>query len=463
MEQFDAIVVGGGPGGYVCAIRLSQNGMKTALVEERDLGGTCLNRGCIPAKTLLQSSHLYHQSKDCAQFGVNVEGVTFDYPKIKARKDAISKQLSNGIAGLLKSHGVKVFNSRAVLTDKSTLSLSDGSALSAKHIVLATGSRPARIPIEGIDLPGVMDSDALLDLTDCPKEIVVVGGGVIGTEFATHFSNLGVKVTILEMLDTILAPLDKEISSSVHAKMAKQGIDIRTEVRVTKITEGPVIHYVGKDGAESNLTADIVLMAGGRSPNTAEIGLESVGVAKGKRGHIEVDGLCRTNIPNIYAIGDITGKLELAHMASAQGLVVAAHIAGKPCKEVDIKKVPSCVYTSPEVAMVGLTEAQARESGRNIGTGKFSLTGNGKAMVMGENEGTVKLVFDKDTDEILGAHLLSPRATDMISGIAALMNAEGTLVELGDTVHPHPTVSEVLMEAAHAAHNTCVHAPKKRG
>jgi len=460
MKKFDAIVLGGGPGGYVCAIRLSQNGMHTALVEENDLGGTCLNRGCIPTKSLLHSSEIYLQARESSKYGVNAENVSFDYTIFIAQKDAVCGTLRNGISGLLKNHGVTVFASRGTLTDRNTLLLADGETLTADNIILATGSRPAQLPIPGAELPGVMNSTEVLELSNCPKEIVIVGGGVIGVEFATLFANLNVPVSILEMQDTILPPLDQDISAAIGKKLEAKGVKIFTGVRVSSITEGLTVHYVCKDGTQGSAAGDICLMAGGRSPNSKGIGLEKVGVLASKRGHIETDGLCRTNIPGIYAIGDLNGKLELAHAASAQGLMVASHIAGLPCKAIDNNHIPSCVYSMPEAAMVGLTEAAARTTGRDIGTGIFSLTGNGKALVMGQNDGMVKLVFDKATGEILGAHLLAPRATDMIAEVAALMNAEGTIDELGATIHPHPTVSEVLMEAAHAAHGTCVHAPK---
>ncbi|MBQ0058392.1 MAG: dihydrolipoyl dehydrogenase [Lachnospiraceae bacterium] len=465
MAKFEAVVVGGGPGGYECAIRLAQYGIKTALIEENKdegLGGTCLNRGCIPAKTLLMSSDLYKEMKESATFGVSCDNIAYDYKAVKERKCNVSKTLRNGIAGLCKSHGVEVIYARAVLTDAHTLSLSNGETVEADKIVLATGSQPARIPIPGIDLPGVVDSTGLLDLEECPKKVVIVGGGVIGIEFATHFTNLGVEVTILEMLDTILAPLDADISSAMAAKLEKNGAVIKTGVRVTGIAEGLKVTYAAKDGSESTVDADVVLMAGGRRPNSRDIGLEKVGVATTRRGHVETDGLCRTNVPGIYAIGDLNGKMELAHAASAQGLQVAAHIAGKPCKAVDLNKIPSCVYTSPEAAMVGMTEKKAAESGRDYEVSIFGMSGNGKAMVMGQNEGMVKLITDKATGEILGAHLLAPRATDMISEFVTLMAAEGTVDELAAAVHPHPTVSEALMEAAHVVHGNCVHAPKPR-
>lgn len=463
MAKYEAVVVGGGPGGYECAIRLSQNGVKTALVEEAELGGTCLNRGCIPTKTLLHSADVYYEAKNGGPFGVHAGDVTFDYAEIIARKNAVSKQLSSGVGFLEKSHGVTVISARATMTGPHTMVLSNGETLEADYVVLATGSIPAQIPIPGADLPGVVDSTGLLDMTVCPKHIIIVGGGVIGVEFATFFYRLGVQVTIVEMLDRILGPLDKDITDLVEAKLKKNGVELVLGVRVESIEAGLKVNYAAvKDGAKGAVEGDVVLMAGGRKPNTRGMGLEDIGLAMDRRGFVEIDGLCRTNLPGVYAIGDINGKMQLAHVASAQGMIVAAHIAGKPCKQLNYNRIPSCVYCNPETAMVGLTEAQARAAGKAVGTGVFNLSGNGKALTMGENEGLVKFVFDRATEEILGCHILGPRATDLAAEVAAVMECEGTIAEIGNTVHPHPTVSEVLMEAAHVCHGNCVNAPKPR-
>lgn len=463
MQKFDAVVVGGGPGGYECAIRLSQNGLKTALVEEAELGGTCLNRGCIPTKTLLHSADIYHDAKNGAPFGINVGQLTFDYAKIIERKNAVAKQLSNGVAFLEKNHGVTVFASHATLADRNTVELANGEALQCDHLIVATGSSPARIPIPGVDLPGVVDSTGLLNMTTCPKHIIIVGGGVIGVEFATFFYRLGVPVTIVEMLDRVLGPLDKDITDFVEAELKRCGVELVLGVRVESIEAGLKVNYAAvKDGAKGSVEGDVVLMAGGRAPNTKGIGLEKLGVRMDRKGFVEIDGLCRTNVPGVYAIGDINGKMQLAHVASAQGLLVADHIAGKPCKQLNYNRIPSCVYCNPETAMVGLTEEQARATGREIGTGTFNLSGNGKALTMGENKGLVKFVYDKATDEILGFHVIGPRATDLAAEVAAVMECEGTVAEIGRTVHPHPTVSEVVMEAAHVCHGNCVNAPKPR-
>lgn len=463
MTKYDVVVVGGGPGGYECAIRLSQNGLKTALVEEGELGGTCLNRGCIPTKTLLHSADVYYEAKNGEAFGVAASNVTFDYAKIIERKNAVSKQLSSGVAFLEKNHGVTVIPARATMTGPHVMSLSSGDTLEADHVVLATGSIPAKLPIPGIDLPGVVDSTGLLDMTTCPKHIVIVGGGVIGIEFATFFYRLGVRVTIVEMLDRVLGPLDKDITDFVEAELRKNGVELVLGVRVESIENGLKVNYASvKDGSKGVAEGDVVLMAGGRKPNTRGMGLEEIGLAMDRRGFVEIDGLCRTNLPGVYAIGDINGKMQLAHVASAQGMIVAAHLAGKPCRELNLNRIPSCVYCNPETAMVGMTEEQARATGRDVGVGIFNLSGNGKALTMGENKGIVKFVFDKKTEEILGCHILGPRATDLAAEVAAVMECEGTISEIGSTVHPHPTVSEVLMEAAHVCHGNCVNAPKSR-
>ena len=463
MQKFDAVVVGGGPGGYECAIRLSQNGLKTALVEEAELGGTCLNRGCIPTKTLLHSADVYHDAKNGAAMGIQAGELTFDYAKIIERKNAVAKQLSNGVAFLEKNHGVTVFASHATLADRNTVELADGETLQCDHLIVATGSSPARIPIPGVDLPGVVDSTGLLNQTRCPKHIIIVGGGVIGVEFATFFYRLGVPVTIVEMLDRVLGPLDKDVTDFVEAELKRCGVELVLGVRVESIEPGLKVHYASvKDGAKGTAEGDVVLMAGGRIPNTRGIGLEKLGVRMDRKGFVDVDGLCRTNVPGVYAIGDINGKMQLAHVASAQGLLVADHIAGKPCKQLNYNRIPSCVYCNPETAMVGLTEEQARATGREVGTGTFNLSGNGKALTMGENKGFAKFIYDKATDEILGFHVIGPRATDLAAEVAAVMECEGTIAEIARTVHPHPTVSEVVMEAAHVCHGSCVNAPKAR-
>jgi dihydrolipoamide dehydrogenase len=463
MLKYDAVVIGGGPGGYECAIRLSQNGFKTALVEEAELGGTCLNHGCIPTKTLLHSSDVYYAAKNSSPFGVKVDNVLFEYEKIIDRKNKVTMQLRKGIAFLTKNHGVDVIGAHATMIDVHTISLSNGEKLEADHVVLATGSIPVNLPIPGLNLPNVVDSTGLLNMTTCPNHIIIVGGGVIGIEFATFYNRLGVKVTIIEMMDRILGPMDKDITNLVEERLKKNGIELILGARVNAIEVGLRVNCTAvKDGARIVAEGDVVLLAGGRRPNSSGMGLENIGLKMDLKGFVEVDGLCRTNLPGVYAIGDLNGKMQLAHVASAQGLMVAAHIAGKPCKQLNYNHIPSCVYCHPEVAMVGLTEKLAQDTGKDIGVGIFNFSGNGKALTIGENEGLVKFVYDKSTEEVLGAHIVGPRATDLISEIAAVMECEGTISEIGNTVHPHPTVSEALMEAAHVCHGNSVNLPKGR-
>ena len=463
MQKFDAVVIGGGPGGYECAIRLSQNGLKTALVEKDELGGTCLNRGCIPTKALLHAAELYHNAKNAPGYGVTVGDVAYDYAAMVENSKAVSRKLRDGVAFLEKNHGVTVFKSSAAIADRHTVKLESGEELACDAIVVATGSSPARIPIPGTDLPGVLDSTGLLNLRECPKGIVIIGAGVIGMEFATLYTQLGVKVTVIEMLDRVLAPFDADVSRFVESDLRGKGVELVLGARVNAIEEGLRVSYeVAADGAKGCAEGDVVLLAGGRVPNSRGIGLEAIGVRTDRRGYVEVDGLCRTSAPGVYAIGDVNGRMMLAHVASAQGILVADHIAGKPVRQLNMNRIPSCVYYQPEISMVGLTEAQARANGRDVGTGTFSLTGNGRALTMGAAAGFAKLVYDKTTDEILGFHMVGPCATELASEVAAVMACEGTVGELCDTVHPHPTVSETVMEAARVCHNCCVNAPKPR-
>ena len=462
MQKFDAVVIGGGPGGYECAIRLSQNGLKTALVEKDELGGTCLNRGCIPTKAMLHAAELYHGAKEAAQFGVTAGEVAFDYAAMVQNSKAVSKRLRDGVAFLEKNHGVTVFHDSATVADRTTVKLASGEELSCDHLVIATGSSPARIPIPGTDLPGVVDSTGLLNMTECPKRIVIIGAGVIGMEFATLYAKLGVAVTVVEMLDKVLAPFDEDVIKFVEADLKAKGVELVLGARVSAIEEGLRVRYVQKDGAEGVAEGDVVLLAGGRVPNSRGIGLEEIGVRMDRRGYIEIDGLCRSSVPGVYAIGDVNGRMMLAHVASAQGILVADHIAQKPVKQLNMNQIPSCVYYDPEISMVGMTEAQAKQAGRDVGAGTFQLSGNGKALTMGAARGFSKLVYDKTTDEILGFHMVGSNATELAAEVAAVMACEGTVHELCETVHPHPTISEAVMETARVCHNCCVNAPKAR-
>lgn len=458
---FDVAVLGGGPGGYVAAIRLAQLGKKTALIEKDSLGGTCLNRGCIPTKALLQSAEVYHLAKKAGNYGIDVTGPAFDYKRIAVRKDSIVKKLRSGIEYLEKSAGVHVVKREGKLSDAHTITVG-GEKIKAKDIILATGSVPAWLPVEGMNTEGVVTSDEMLMLESCPESVLIIGGGVIGVEFAALFNMLGKKVTIIEMLDSILPGSDEEIASSMERSLKKKGIEIITGARVLGFgKETGVFCEYEKNKEKKKVKASICMVAVGRKPVTEDIGLESINLQT-KRGFIQTDEYMRTAVPNIYAIGDITGKVQLAHVASAQGLVAAANIAGenkKMCCEI----IPACIYTNPEIAYVGLTEKQAREKGYEVKVGRFPVSANGKSMVVGEAEGFVKIITEAKMGEVLGAHIMAPRATDMIAELCVLMKSEGTVEELKDTIHPHPTVSEIIMEAAHDTDGLSCHiASKKR-
>ena len=454
MDKFDVAVIGGGPGGYVAAIRAAKLGKKTVLIEKDKLGGTCLNRGCIPTKALLHSAEVYDEVLKAASLGITVGEVSYDYAKIAARKEKVVTRLRGGIGALLKANGVTVINACASLIDAHTISAGD-QKIEADQIILASGSFPAKVPIPGSDKAGVMDSDGVLALTKCPESAVIVGGGVIGMEFASLFNSLGKKVTVIEMLPNILGPtMDPEISKSMMKILGKRGIDIQINAKVLEIKDGLTVVYE-KDGKQSEAKGEIVVIAVGRRPDTAKLNLDAVGVAT-ERGFVKVDDNLRTTVPNIFAIGDITGKIQLAHVASAQG-IVAAHNAAGENRMMHYNIVPSCIYTNPEISSVGLNETQAREKGLDVKVGSFAIGGNGRCMVMEASDGFAKLVTDAKTGEILGGQIMAPRATDMIAEIAAAMRAEATVEELSDTIHPHPTVSEIVMEAAHDVEGLCGH------
>lgn len=454
--DYQVAVLGGGPGGYEAAIRCAQYGLKTALIEERDLGGTCLNRGCIPTKAMLHGAEVYGLAKAGSEFGLNTGALSLDYAKLSAWKDRKVLQLRRGVEALERANGVQVLRGRGTLTGAHGMKVGDN-GITFDKLILATGSRPARPPIPGIE--NAVTSDEVLAQTALPESAVIIGGGVIGLEFATLYATLGCKVTILEMLDVILPNADQEIAAIVRGAIERLGVSLETGARVTEILKGAVRYE--KAGRAYTASGEQVIVSIGRRPNTEDIGLERIGLVT-QKGFLPVDDRCQTRAADVWAIGDITGRIQLAHVASAQGLTAAANCAGKNAV-MRYDRVPSCVYTAPEVAWVGMTEAQAREKGRSLRIGKFPVSGNGRCLVMNESDGFAKIVSDENTGEILGCQIASPRATDLISEICAVMACEGTVEEIAAAIHPHPTVSEMLMEAAHDTEGLSCHAmPKKR-
>lgn len=454
--KYNVAVLGGGPGGYEAAIRCTQYGLKTVLIEAGELGGTCLNRGCIPTKSLLHSAEFYHTAHKSKEYGVDLSVDSFDYGEMVSRKNTIVSRLRRGIESLEKSYGVTIMKGYGILKDANTIDVG-GETINADNIILATGSTPVKPPIQGIDGENVLTSDDVLSLNASPESMVIIGGGVIGIEFATLYSMLNCKVTVLEMAPSILPGVDKEIVAMLMQTLSRSGVEIVTGAKVTSINGGESVSVDYESTGEIKQAAgSCCVVCVGRKPQTAGIGLEMAGIRE-NCGFVEVSDEMRTNVSNIYAIGDITGKIQLAHVAASQGMVAAANCAGKK-KRMDYKIVPACVYTSPEIAYVGVTEDVA-DCPVNVGV--FNLAGNGKAMVMGENNGFVKIISNAVTGEILGAQMLAPRATDMIGEIAAVMRCEGTIEELSDTIHPHPTICEAIMEAAHDSENMCCNAPRK--
>jgi dihydrolipoamide dehydrogenase len=462
METFDLIVIGAGPGGYPAAIRAAQLGAKTAIVEREATGGTCLNWGCIPTKTLLAGATLFGQIQRAGEFGITVKSAAVDYAAMVGRKDRVVEKLRQGVEGLLKSNSIKSFAGTASFESRNQLTVlgADGKAarLEAKNIIIATGSAsvlPGFLPVHA----RVVDSRAFLDRTELPVSLIVLGGGVIGCELACLAAQLGVKVTMVELLPEILTMLDDDVRKEARTAMEAMGIRILCghPLAGIKATDREVTGEV--DGA--TLRAGLLLAAIGRRPVTAGLQLEKAGVRTGKAGYIEVDAFGQTAAAGIYAVGDVNGGPQLAHAATAQALVAVENALLKTRRAFD-SLVPSCIFTTPEIGTAGLTEQQARDAQRAVRTGKFSFAALGKALAAGEPHGFVKWIADADTGRLLGAAAVGPHATELIAEAALAIRSELTVREVARTVHAHPTLSESWMEAAHAVHGECIHAPAKR-
>jgi dihydrolipoamide dehydrogenase len=465
-HDVDVCVIGTGPGGYIAAVRAAQLGLKTAVVEREELGGICLNRGCIPTKAMLRSAEVLTTLQHAADYGVNAENVSFDYGKVIARRDKVVKQLTSGVGGLLKSYGVEVVRGSGRLAGGKVVVTGDSeSTVNARNVIIATGSVPAKLPIPGVDGPNVIDSDGALALTEVPKSILIIGGGAIGCEWACVFAAFGSKVTLVEMLPTLLPLEDEDMGKTLARSLGRQGVTIHTEARLEEIAEGDKGESVGvltlKDGKQERVSAEKVLVGVGRKPNTDGLGLDGSGVKADRRGFIEVDDHLRTSVPNVYAIGDVTGKQLLAHLASHQGVAAAEAIAGTG-HPMDYKVVPACTYTHPEVASVGLSEAKARDAGYDVRIGRFPFQASGRALTYGEAEGLVKVVADAKYGELLGVHIIGPQASELIPEAALGIRLEATLEDITTTIHAHPTLAEAVAEAAWAATGAALNLPKPR-
>jgi dihydrolipoamide dehydrogenase len=458
-QKFDIIVVGGGPGGYVAAIRAAQLGMKAAVVEGQHLGGICLNWGCIPTKALLRSSEINHLLKNAGQYGFNIEKYSFDFKKIIERSRGVAKQLSGGIGHLLKKNKVTVFNGMGKIAGKGKVTVGTDT-LTAPHIIIATGARARTLP--GLEPDGklVWTYKEAMVPEAMPKSLLVVGSGAIGIEFASFYLNMGVEVTVVEIMDRVLPVEDEEISAHARKQFEKQGMKIMTGAKVAKLERGKdnVTCHVEAGGTTEKITVDRVIMAVGIVGNTENIGLENVKGVKVERGQIVTDEYLRTGEPGVYAIGDVTGAPWLAHKASHEGVICVEKIAGvKDVHPLEKTNIPGCTYCYPQVASVGLTEKAAKEKGYTVKVGKFPFIGNGKAIALGEPEGLVKTVFDAKTGELLGAHMVGAEVTEMIQGFGIAKTLETTEVELMHTVFPHPTLSEMMHESVLAAYGRAIH------
>ncbi len=463
MKEFQLVIIGSGPGGYVAAIRAGILGLKTALVEKDPfLGGTCLHRGCIPTKALLHTAHLYDEIKTAAEYGLQTGQLGVDFPKVHKRKTIIVRKLSKGIEYLMKKRKVDVFTGMGAFVDANTVTVT-GSAgeetIRGGAVIVATGSVPSQLPHIVPDHTTVLDSDDILQLETIPKSLAVIGAGAVGVEFASIFNSFGCEVSVIELLPRIVPLEDEEISSALEKSFNKKGIRTFTSSQVKTIdaAAGGAVLEIESNGKTTRQEAEKVLLSVGRRPLTGGIGLEKAGIEADDRGYIPVNEFMQTKVPHVYAIGDIVRTPWLAHVASAEGILAVNHLAGKHVEAIDYRKTPSCTYCAPEVASVGLTEHAAREAGYEVKTGRFPFSAIGKAMIVGETEGFVKIVGENTYDEVLGVHIIGPKATELIAEACLGMKLETTVEEISKTVHAHPTLSEAMLEAAHSVYDEAIH------
>lgn len=460
----DLIVIGGGPGGYVAALRAAQLGARVALVEAGEIGGVCLNVGCIPTKALLWSAEVYHLVAQAARFGVRASPPEADWPAMQARKAEVVGKLVGGVRMLLERAGVQVIPGRARFSGPGVLTVegAEGAAtLSAPRIIIATGSSPLPLPIPGSDLPGVLDSTGALALEALPESLLVVGGGAVGLEFATLFATLGVRVTVVEMLPRLAPLADADVGEALRMALLLQGAKVHVNTRIVALeaaSEGTLRARLAGAEGETSVVAEKVLLAAGRRPNVEGLGLEAAGVRYDRKG-IQVDERMATSAPGIYAVGDVVGGTMLAHAAMHQGVVAAENALGHPAR-MRYNAVPSCIFARPEAASVGLTEQAARDQGYDVRIGRFPFNGNGKAIAQGEVEGFVKVVAEARYGALLGLHIVGPHASDLVLEGALGLTLETTLDEIAATIHPHPSLGEAVAEAGLAALGRALHLPK---
>jgi dihydrolipoamide dehydrogenase len=471
-QEYDLVILGGGTGGYVAAIRAAQLGVKTAIVEAGKLGGTCLHKGCIPSKALLRSAEVYSTLKEGEEYGITATDIGYNFTKVQERKQKIVDQLHKGVQHLMKQGKIDVYEGFGRILGPSIFSPTAGTIsveysngdenemLLPKNVIIATGSKPRTLPGLEIDGEYVMTSDEALELEELPKSIVIVGGGVIGIEWASLFSDFGVEVTVVEYADRILPLEDAEVSKEMTRLFKRKKVKIVTSAKVLPETlskgEGKVTIKALRNDKEEEFEAEKMLVSVGRAPNVENIGLDNTDI-RVEKGAIQVNEFLQTNESHIYAIGDVIGGLQLAHVASHEGILAVEHITGENPDPINYDHVPKCTYSRPEVANVGITEEEALNRGHKVKVGKFSFKAIGKALVFGEKDGFVKIIMDEETNDLLGVHMIGPHVTDMISEAGLAMVLDATPWEIAHTIHPHPTLSEAIGEAALAVEGKEIH------
>jgi len=461
--QYDLVIIGSGPGGYVAAIRAAQLGMKAAIIEKGDMGGVCLNVGCIPSKALLHTAHMLDETREGKRIGLVADNVRLDLPALMAHKNRVVKQMSGGVGGLMKKNNVDVFKGFGRVAGPNSVSVQgDGGdqTINARFIIIATGSTPKSLPFAKIDEQVILSSTGILSLNEVPKRLTIIGGGVIGVEMGTPFRSFGSEVTLLEGLPRIVNLADEEVSDELTRALTRKGFNIKTGVKISGVESsdgGISVIYTDDAGKEQRSEADKLLLSVGRSPLTKDIGMEAHGIALDERGYINVNGTMQTSVPSVYAIGDCVPTPALAHVASAEGILAVEHMAGQHVTPINYDHVPSPYWCSPEIGHVGLTEAQARERGYDVKIGKFPFSANGNATIHMARTGFVKIVAEKQYDEILGIHIIGPKATELLAEAGLALSHEATVGSLAHTIHAHPTLYEAIAEAAHALIDGPIH------